>query len=143
VTRRLSLVIHPICLIRPIRPTSDRQPATRHNLITMSTLFTKIINREIPGDIVYEDEHVVAFRDIEPQAPTHIVIATRHEITCLATLPDTGDHQHILNAAKTIAAQQGLVSYRVVINQGPDAGQSVEHLHAHLLGGRAFTWPPG
>jgi histidine triad (HIT) family protein len=110
----------------------------------MATLFTKIIQREIPADIVYEDEHVVAFRDIDPKAPTHIVIVPRQEIPGLATLPETGDHLAILNAAKTIAEQQGLTGgYRLVINQGEDAGQSVPHLHAHLLGGRKLAWPPG
>lgn len=111
---------------------------------SVSSLFTKIINREIPANIVYEDEHVVAFRDLEPQAPVHVLIVPRHEITGLAALPDEGDHFYILNAAKKIAEMEGLTSgYRLVINQGPDAGQSVEHLHAHLLGGRAFSWPPG
>ncbi len=110
----------------------------------MATLFTKIINREIPATIVYEDEHVVAFRDIDPQAPVHIVIATRTPIAGLAELPDSGDHQHILNAAKKIAAQESLTNgYRVVLNQGEDGGQSVDHLHAHLLGGRHLSWPPG
>jgi histidine triad (HIT) family protein len=110
----------------------------------MATLFTKIINREIPGDIVYEDEHVVGFRDIDPQAPVHVVIVPRAEITGLAALPDTGDHQYLLNAAKKIAEQEGLTNgYRLVINQGQEAGQSVEHLHAHLLGGRPLSWPPG
>ena len=92
----------------------------------MPTLFTKIINREIPGEIVYEDDHVVAFRDLEPKAPTHVLIVPREEIEGLATLPDEGDHQYILNAAKKIAEQEGLTTgYRVVINEGPDAGQSV------------------
>lgn len=116
----------------------------RVNLSVMATLFTKIINREIPADIVYEDEHIVAFRDIDPKAPTHIVIVPRQEITGLASLPDSGDHQFILNAAKKIAEQEGLVDgYRLVINQGDDGGQSVPHLHAHLLGGRKLSWPPG
>jgi histidine triad (HIT) family protein len=110
----------------------------------MATLFTKIIQREIPADIVYEDDRVVAFRDIDPKAPTHIVIVPRQEIPGLATLPEEGDHLAILNAAKTIAEQQGLTNgYRLVINQGEDAGQSVPHLHAHLLGGRKLDWPPG
>ncbi|HTQ10115.1 MAG TPA: HIT domain-containing protein, partial [Fimbriimonadaceae bacterium] len=74
----------------------------------MASLFTKIINREIPATIVYEDDHVVAFRDISPQAPTHVVIVTRTEILGLATVPDTGDHMHILNAAKKIAEEEGL-----------------------------------
>lgn len=110
----------------------------------MATLFTKIINREIPADIVYEDDFVVAFRDITPVAPTHILIVTRAEISGLAELPDEGDHEHILNAAKTIAEQEGLgTGYRLVINQGEDAGQTVPHLHAHLIGGRKLSWPPG
>ena len=110
----------------------------------MSTVFTKILNREIPANIVYEDEQVFAFRDIEPQAPTHIVIATKSEIPGLASLPESGDHLAILNAAKKIAAQENLTNgYRLVINQGVDGGQSIDHLHAHLLGGRAMTWPPG
>ena len=110
----------------------------------MPSLFTKIINREIPADIVYEDEHVVAFRDIEPKAPVHIVIVPREEVTGLAALPESGDHMFLLNAAKKIAEKEGLKGgYRLVINQGPDAGQSVEHLHAHLLGGRPMDWPPG
>lgn len=109
----------------------------------MATLFTKIINREIPADIVYEDEHVVAFRDIQPQAPIHILIVPRAEIPGAAHVPDTGDHQYLINAARKIAEQENLGSYRLVINQGPDAGQSVDHLHMHLLGGRTFGWPPG
>jgi histidine triad (HIT) family protein len=113
-------------------------------LLAMATLFTKIINREIPGTIVYEDEHVVAFKDIDPKAPVHIVIVTRAEIPGMAHLPETGDHTYILNAAKKIAEQQGLTNgYRVVLNQGEDGGQTVDHLHAHLLGGRHMTWPPG
>ena len=108
------------------------------------TLFTKIVNREIPADIVYEDERVVAFHDIAPQAPTHIVIVTRAEIAGLASLPEEGDHLGILNAARKIAESEGLTGgYRLVINQGEDAGQSVPHLHAHLLGGRKLNWPPG
>jgi len=110
----------------------------------MSTLFTKIIIREIPGTIVYEDDHVVAFLDINPEAPVHIVIVTRTEISGIAALPETGDHLYLLNAAKTIAEQQGLTNgYRLVINQGEDGGQTVNHLHVHLLGGRPMTWPPG
>lgn len=110
----------------------------------MATLFTKIINREIPADIVYEDDHVVAFRDIEPKAPVHIIIVPRAEIPGVASVPDSGDHQHLINAARKIAEQEKLDSgYRLVVNQGPDAGQSVDHLHMHLLGGRPFGWPPG
>jgi histidine triad (HIT) family protein len=110
----------------------------------MATLFTKIIHREVPGDFVYEDEHVVAFRDIQPVAPFHVLIVTRAEISGIADVPERGDHQHILNAARRIAEQEELGdSYRLVINQGPEAGQSVPHLHAHLIAGRPLSWPPG
>ena len=111
----------------------------------MPTLFTKIIEGEIPADIVYQDEHVVAFRDIAPKAPVHILIVTRAEIAGLADLPETGDHTHVLNAAKKIAEQEGFAAdgYRLVINQGKHGGQEVPHLHAHLLAGRQMTWPPG
>lgn len=110
----------------------------------MPTLFTRIVEREIPADIVYEDDRVVAFRDIHPQAPVHIVIVTRAEIPGLSALPDEGDHFGLLNAARKIAEQEGLAGgYRLVINQGEDGGQSVPHLHAHLLGGRKLGWPPG
>ncbi|MHB8636435.1 MAG: HIT domain-containing protein [Fimbriimonadaceae bacterium] len=110
----------------------------------MTTVFTKIINREIPADIVYEDDHVVAFRDIAPQAPVHIVIVTRAEISGLATIEDVGDHLGILNAARRISELEGLSNgFRLVINQGRDGGQTIDHLHAHLLAGRPLAWPPG
>ena len=110
----------------------------------MPTLFTNIINGEIPADIVYQDEHCVAFRDINPQAPVHILIVPRVEISGVATVPESGDHQFLLNAARKIAEEQGLNNgYRLVINQGVDGGQAVDHLHVHLLGGRAMSWPPG
>jgi histidine triad (HIT) family protein len=111
----------------------------------MPTLFTKIINREIPADIVYEDDHVVAFRDIDPKAPVHILIIPRTEIPGVANVEETGDHLYLLNAARKIAEAEGLVEqgYRLVINQGEAAGQSVPHLHMHLLGGRDLSWPPG
>jgi histidine triad (HIT) family protein len=111
----------------------------------MPSLFTKIINHEIPADIVYEDAHVVAFKDINPQAPVHVLIVPREEISGLASLPEEGAHTRILNVAKRIAEEFGLdkTGYRLVINQGEDGGQSVPHLHAHLLGGRRMGWPPG
>ena len=109
----------------------------------MPTLFTKIIDREIPGDIVYENEQVVAFRDIAPVAPVHILIVPREEISGVAEVPEHGQHERLLNAAKKIAQQEGLTSYRLVINQGEEAGQSVPHLHMHLIGGRKLSWPPG
>ena len=104
----------------------------------MPTLFTKIINGEIPGDIVYQNDHVVAFRDIAPKAPVHILIVTRAEIPGLAGLQEQGDHTHLLNAASKIAKQEGFdeKGFRLIINTGPDSGQEVPHLHAHLLAGR-------
>lgn len=110
----------------------------------MPTLFTRIMEREIPADIVYEDDHVVAFRDINPQAPVHILIVPREEVSGVASVPEAGDHLHLLNAARRVAEAEGLTDgYRLVINQGESAGQTVPHLHVHLLGGRVFSWPPG
>lgn len=110
----------------------------------MPSLFTKIAQGEIPAEIVYEDDHVFAFKDIAPQAPFHVLIVPREETRGLAELPEDGDHRHILNAARRIAERFGLEGgYRLVINQGEDAGQTVPHLHAHLLAGRTFGWPPG
>ena len=108
------------------------------------TLFTRILNGEIPAEIVYQDEYCFAIRDIAPQAPVHILVIPRAEIPGVAELPESGDHQHLLNAAKKIAESEGLTGgYRLVINQGEDAGQTVPHLHIHLLGGRELDWPPG
>ena len=110
----------------------------------MPSLFTRILNREIPAEFVYEDEHVFAIKDIAPQAPVHVIIITKTEISGLAEIQKSGDHLAILNAARTIGEQMGLTNgYRLVINQGEDGSQSVNHLHAHLLGGRKLSWPPG
>lgn len=111
------------------------------------TVFRKIIDREIPADIVYEDEYCLAFRDINPQAPTHILLIPKQEISSLAGI--TGDDHtlmgHLLLKAAEVARSEGLEEngYRVVINTGSDGGQEVYHLHLHVLGGRAMTWPPG
>jgi histidine triad (HIT) family protein len=86
----------------------------------------------------------VAFKDTNPQAPVHVLIVPRQEIAGLSSLPEHGDHEHLLNAAKKIAERTELDGgYRLVINQGMDAGQTVDHLHVHLLGGRKLSWPPG
>jgi len=110
-------------------------------------LFCRIIAREIPADIVHRDETVLAFRDINPQAPTHIlVIPTRH-IASAAELTDADGPLvgHLLAVIADLARAEDVVAsgFRVVTNTGPDAGQSVAHLHLHLLGGRSMAWPPG
>ncbi|MBL8060407.1 MAG: histidine triad nucleotide-binding protein [Chthonomonas sp.] len=110
----------------------------------MASLFTRIIQGEIPAEIIYEDDHCVAFRDIAPVAPVHVLIVPRTEVTGVAELDREGDHQHLLYAARLIAEQLKLNDgYRIVINQGEQAGQTVPHLHMHLLAGRALVWPPG
>jgi len=118
------------------------------NVIDMSsdTIFGKIISREIPADIVYEDDLILAFRDVKPQAPVHILIIPKKNIPQLsaATAQDQILLGHLLLTAKQIAEQVGLKNgYRLVINNGQDGGQTVDHLHCHLLGDRALGWPPG
>ncbi len=110
------------------------------------TLFEKIIAGDIPGDIVYEDEHCVAFRDINPVAPLHVLLVPRKPIPMLskAEAQDSQTLGHLLRTAPQIAAQEGFAdSFRLVINNGEEVGQTVFHLHLHILGGRAMTWPPG
>jgi histidine triad (HIT) family protein len=112
----------------------------------IETIFSKIIRREIPADIVYEDDRALAFRDLHPQAPVHILIIPKQVIVSIATASDTDAELlgHLLLTVKRVATQEGLVSgYRVVINTGEDGGQTVFHLHLHLLGKRVMTWPPG
>lgn len=110
------------------------------------TIFSKIIRREISADIVYEDDLAIAFKDVHPQAPVHILVIPKQPIAQLADA-ESKDHAllgHLLLTAKRVAQQAGLDSgYRVVINTGPDGGQTVYHLHLHILGGRQMTWPPG
>ncbi|GAA5508347.1 histidine triad nucleotide-binding protein [Novipirellula caenicola] len=112
----------------------------------MPSIFTKIIDREIPADIVFEDDTCLAFRDISPKAPTHILIIPKREIMSLDDLNDEDEQtvgRCVMVAAK-IAASEGLTNgYRLVVNCGNDGGQEVPHLHFHLLGGRKMTWPPG
>jgi histidine triad (HIT) family protein len=110
------------------------------------TVFEKIIAREIPAKIAYEDDDVLAFHDVNPQAPVHILIVPKRVIPRLteATSADEALLGKLLLAAKKVAADLGLTNgYRVVINSGPDAGESVPHLHVHVLGKRALAWPPG
>jgi histidine triad (HIT) family protein len=111
------------------------------------TLFEKIIAREIPAAIIYEDDLVVAFRDIKPQAPTHVLIVPRKPITRIAeaTPEDQRVLGHLLLKAAEVANKLGLTQsgFRLVFNNGPDAGEAVPHLHCHIFGGRHMSWPPG
>ena len=110
------------------------------------TLFEKIVAREIPAQIVFEDDRVLAFHDINPQAPTHVLIVPKQPIPRIAEA--TPDDQkllgHLLLKAAEVAKQLNLPNgYRLVINNGPDGGETVPHLHVHILGGRHMAWPPG
>lgn len=110
------------------------------------TIFGKIIRREIPADIVYEDDLALAFRDISPQAPVHVLVIPKQPLPKLADATDADQALlgHLLLTAKRVADQLGLgKGYRVVINTGEDGGQTVYHLHLHILGGRFMKWPPG
>lgn len=113
----------------------------------MSTIFKQIINREIPADIVYEDDLCLAFRDINPQAPVHILVIPKKEIPSVAAADDDDKEilGHLMIKSAEIARDMGIdeSGYRLVTNVNDDAGQSVYHLHFHLLGGRKMTWPPG
>lgn len=111
------------------------------------TLFEKIAARQIPAEIVFEDDLVVAFKDIKPQAPVHVLIVPRKAIPRVdeANAADHAVLGHLLLEAAEVARRLGLdrTGYRLVINNGPDGGESVPHLHVHLLGGRPLAWPPG
>jgi histidine triad (HIT) family protein len=110
------------------------------------TVFKRIIDREIPADIVYEDDLCLAFKDIRPQAPTHVIVIPKKEIPSVDDIADEDESLvgHLLVVVRKIAAELGLKDgYRVVANCGRNAGQEVMHLHLHLLGGRRLSWPPG
>jgi histidine triad (HIT) family protein len=111
------------------------------------TLFEKIIAREIPADIVFEDDQVLAFRDISPQAPIHVLVIPKKVIPRIGEAEESDQALlgHLLLRARAVAATLGLAEngYRLVINNGKDGGESVPHLHCHILGGRPLSWPPG
>ena len=113
---------------------------------TTDTIFGKIIRKEIPANIIYEDELAIAFKDINPQAPVHILVIPKKAIAKLSDA-ESQDHAlmgHLLLTVKRVAQQVGLDNgYRVVINTGTDGGQTVDHMHLHILGGRQMSWPPG
>jgi len=122
-----------------------RRPNTRH--MQEKTLFEKIRDREIPADIVHEDDHCLAFRDISPQAPLHFLVVPKKAIPRIAAASEDDAHLlgSLLIAAAAVARQQDIADsgFRLVINNGRDGGETVPHLHIHLLGGRPLDWPPG
>jgi histidine triad (HIT) family protein len=110
------------------------------------TIFGKIIRAEVPAKIIHDDSHCLAFHDVAPQAPVHVLVIPKKPITSLAeaTAADTELLGHLMVVATQLASSLGLVDgYRLVVNCGRDGGQSVDHLHIHLLGGRRLSWPPG
>jgi histidine triad (HIT) family protein len=110
------------------------------------TIFKKIIDREIPATIVYEDDQCLAFQDIKPEAPVHVLVIPKKEISSVSAIADEDAPLigHLWLVIRNLADELGLENgYRVVVNCGPDAGQAVDHLHYHLIGGRKMTWPPG
>ncbi len=110
-------------------------------------LFCGIVGGEIPADVVYRDESVLAFRDIDPKAPVHLLIIPRRHIAAVTEMgeDDGATMGHAMTVARRLAQENGVSEsgFRIVVNTGPDAGQSVHHIHLHLLGGRALAWPPG
>jgi histidine triad (HIT) family protein len=112
---------------------------------SQDTIFGRILRGEIPCDQVYADERCLAFRDVAPQAPVHVLVIPRQSITQLSEASE--EHQdllgHLLLVAARVARQEGLESFRTVINSGAEAGQTVFHLHMHVIGGRPLAWPPG
>lgn len=122
-----------------------RRPNTRN--MSEKTLFEKIRDREIPADIVHEDDHCLAFRDISPQAPQHILVVPKKAIPRIAAASEDDARLlgSLLIAAAAVAAKHGIAEsgFRLVINNGRDGGETVPHLHIHLLGGRPLDWPPG
>ena len=127
-------------------PTALSLVKLKSELAMSDTIFSKIIRREIPAEIIYEDDLALAFKDISPQAPVHFLVIPKKPLPQLSAT-ESEDHAllgHLLLTAKRVAEQVGLGNgYRVVINNGDDGGQTVDHLHLHILGGRQMRWPPG
>lgn len=109
-----------------------------------SCLFCKIVKKEIPAQLVFEDEHAVSFRDINPQAPSHLLVIPRKHFATIKELTDNTMLGSLFNTACQVAENEKLEDgFRLVVNTGDDGGQTVHHLHIHILGGRSMTWPPG
>ncbi len=113
--------------------------------MTDSCLFCRIVRGDLPVTPIAQNEHAIAFRDVHPQAPVHVLIVPRRHVTSLAEATDALELGAVALLAAEVARQEGIAAsgYRTVMNTGDDGGQSVHHLHLHLLGGRAMTWPPG
>ena len=113
--------------------------------MTDDCIFCRIVSREIPASLVAENEFAVAFRDLDPKAPTHLLVVPRRHIVSLADADDAAELGALMLLAAEVARSEGVAEtgYRTVINTGANGGQSVFHLHAHVLGGRAMRWPPG
>ncbi|XP_078166662.1 14 kDa zinc-binding protein-like isoform X1 [Carex rostrata] len=144
-----SAPLRPNRFVRHITASSNEEAAAKSAVDTGGpTIFDKIIAKEIPSDIVYEDDKVLAFRDVNPQAPIHILIIPKLRDGLTQLSKAEARHGEILGqllyASKIVADKEGIAEgFRVVINNGPDACQSVYHLHLHVLGGRQMKWPPG
>jgi len=114
--------------------------------MSSKTIFKRIIDKEIPAKIIYQDDLCIAFHDVAPEAPTHVLVIPKKEIASLNELEDADADLmgHLMLVIRDLAKELNLGSgYRVVVNCGPEGGQTVEHIHFHLLGGRQFEWPPG
>lgn len=106
-------------------------------------IFCRIASGEVPAETVHRDDDVVAFKDLNPRAPLHVLVIPRRHVAKLGELDDEALGGRLLQAARRVAREAGYEDYRVVVNNGAGAGQSVGHLHLHVLGGRQFSWPPG
>lgn len=106
-------------------------------------IFCKIANHEIPTEPVFENDKVIAFNDLNPQAPTHILVIPKTHVASVSDVKDLSVMQDLFDAVQQITAKNNITSYRTVINTGSDAGQTVSHLHIHILAGRPLLWPPG
>jgi histidine triad (HIT) family protein len=113
--------------------------------MTDSCLFCRIVRREIPANVIHEDEHTLAFRDIDPKAPTHVLVIPKAHVPSLNEATDAAQLGRLMLVAAQLAKTEGISEdgYRTVVNSGANAGQTVFHVHLHLLGGRRLGWPPG
>ncbi|XP_070760789.1 uncharacterized HIT-like protein Synpcc7942_1390 isoform X1 [Enoplosus armatus] len=150
---RAFIFLHVVCITDPQRPLCTKsdevklaEEASKKYGSPAPTIFSKVIDKSIPADIIYEDEKCLAFRDISPQAPAHFLVIPRIPIPRISDAKDDDAELlgHLLVVAKNVAKQESLSEgYRVVINDGKHGAQSVYHLHIHVLGGRQMKWPPG